>query len=674
MSAWPSRVALAVSLVLAQLVLAAPGSANLPPPVDVRVEGDVRVEAGGEEAWHPQRAFRIAWRNPVLGDAPPLVAVHYRVRDPAGAVAIGAKRLDWAATTIERLDVPSEPGVYTAEIWLEDANGNQGAPATAKLRFDDRRPGGVELIANPSWFGRAAFPLSIRIGQPSGAPPLSGIRGYAVSVAPPPGRSPCAAPGRCTDAETDLLNGAGGGSYPIADLPEGISYLQAVAVSGSGMPSATAGHAVLRVDKTSPSTRLDGASTGWANHPVGLTVTATDGGSGMAPAAGAASPFTAIAIDGGAPSTSPGASVSAVVISEGVHRIAHYARDLAGNVDDGGSSNGVPNPAPATALVRIDREPPSVSFVNTQDPLDPELVRARIGDSMSGPDPNRGGIGVRMAGSGDRFEPLPASPSASGRLSARWDSDAYPAGEYEFRAIGYDAAGNSTATTRRANDTAMVLSSPLKTTTTLRASFRGEVLRRTVPYGRGLLVSGLLTSAAGAPLSRMPVRIVERLAPAVTQAVRVSTVTTGPDGAFAIRLAPGPSREISAVFDGSPTLSHSSGRSVRLGVRSGVRLRVSSTQARIGGPPLVFRGQVAADPGTIPAGGKSVQLQFRLPGLPWSEFRTIQTDARGRFRYAYRFSDDDSRGARFQFRAYAPTQDNWPYEPGGSQPVIVRGR
>jgi hypothetical protein len=69
-----------------------------------------------------------------------------------------------------------------------------------------------------------------------------------------------------------------------------------------------------------------------------------------------------------------------------------------------------------------------------------------------------------------------------------------------------------------------------------------------------------------------------------------------------------------------------------------------------------------------------VQLQFRLDDLAWSEFRTVQTDRRGRFRYAYRFSDDDSRGARFKFRAYAPAQESWPYEPGGSQPLIVRGR
>lgn len=667
MNARARRAALAAFLVLAQLVLVAPALADLPPPVDVRVEG-------GEDAWHPQRAFRVVWRNPPLGDAGPIVAVHYRVRNPAGAVAVGTRRLGWPATAIDWLEVPDVPGAYTAEIWLEDANGQQGEPATAKLRFDDRRPGTVEPVADPNWLGRTAFPLTVRIGRPGGAAPASGIRGYAVSVGPGAGRSPCAAADRCADAEIDLLGGAGDGHFPIADLPEGVNHLQAVAVSGSGMTSVTPGRAVLRVDKTSPVTSLHGAPAGWTNQPVSLTVTATDDGSGMAAAVGAPPPFTAIAIDGGAPATSPGASASAVVIGEGVHRVAHYARDLAGNVDDGGTGNGVRNPAPAIALIRIDHEPPRLAFLNSQDPSDPESIRVRIADSASGPDPGRGWIGVRRAGSGDRFEPLPAAPSAGGELGARWDSDAYPTGEYEFRAVGYDVAGNSAVTTRRANGAAMVLSSPLKATTNLNAAFRGGVLRRTVPYGRGLLVSGRLTSGASAPLSRAPARIVERFAAGGATAIRVSTVTTDPDGAFAIRLAPGPSREIAVVFDGTPTLSRSTSPSVRLGVRSGVRLRVSSARARIGGPPLVFRGQVAADPGTIPPGGKSVQLQFRLPGLPWSEFRTIQTDARGRFRYAYRFSDDDSRGARFQFRAYAPAQSNWPYEPGGSHPVVVQGR
>jgi hypothetical protein len=110
-----------------------------------------------------------------------------------------------------------------------------------------------------------------------------------------------------------------------------------------------------------------------------------------------------------------------------------------------------------------------------------------------------------------------------------------------------------------------------------------------------------------------------------------------------------------------------------LSVHSHVVLHVSASVAQIGGPPLVFRGKVASQSAVIPADGKVVQLQFRLPGLPWSEFRSIRTGPNGRFRYAYRFSDDDSRGVRFQFRAYAPAQAGWPFEPAGSLPVSVLG-
>ena len=93
----------------------------------------------------------------------------------------------------------------------------------------------------------------------------------------------------------------------------------------------------------------------------------------------------------------------------------------------------------------------------------------------------------------------------------------------------------------------------------------------------------------------------------------------------------------------------------------------------VGGRPIVFSGRVLSRGAEVPASGKAVQLQFRLPGLPWSEFRTIRTDGGGRFRYAYRFADDDSRGVRFQFRAFAPAQAGWPFKPAGSTPVRVLG-
>jgi hypothetical protein len=682
------RAALAtvVANVATLLVLAAPAAGALPPPSELEVQG-------GEDSWHPKRAFHLRWRNP-RGVA----AVRFRIRDPLGAVAIATRRLGWAATETV-VEVPA-PGAYTAEVWLEDASGAQGTAATARLRFDDARPGATAPIPTAAWIGRTGFPLTIRLQPPRGEKPLSGIRGYAVSVGKAPGADPCAAPDRCTEAETDLHDGAGSNSFLIAELPEGTTYVHAVAVSGAGMRSATTGRAVLWIDKTDPVTRLRGAPSGWTNRAVTLVATATDSGSGMM-RGGGATPFTAIQVDGGTPVVAAGDVVSASLIAEGEHAVAYYARDRAGNVDDGGSVNGVPNRRPPIARVRIDRTSPSVSFANAQDPLDPELIRVRVADSLSGPESRRGRIGLRRAGSGDRFAPLPAEPAPAGELRARWDSDSYPTGEYEFEATGFDLAGNSTVTTRRANGIEMTLSNPLKATTTLSAAFGGRALhrwrctrqrgrrrcrrqvirqlslrptRRTVPYGRGVLLSGLLRNGAGSPLGgREPVRFVEALAGDRGPAVRQSTAWTDAGGAFVFRLPPGPSREVTVVFDGSPRLARSTSRRLSLRVRSVVRLHASSAIARIGGAPLVFRGRVAAAPGTIPPEGKSVELQFRLPGLDWSEFRTIRTDRHGRFRYAYRFSDDDSRGARFQFRAYAPAQDGWPYEPAGSLPVLVRG-
>ncbi len=169
-------------------------------------------------------------------------------------------------------------------------------------------------------------------------------------------------------------------------------------------------------------------------------------------------------------------------------------------------------------------------------------------------------------------------------------------------------------------------------------------------------------------------RIVERFAAGAEPRERESIARTGAGGGFRIRLAPGPSREIVAIAPATATLQGSRSRTSALAVRGRVHLAVSSRVAKVGGRPIVFRGKVASAGAEMPADGRAVQLQFRLPGLPWSEFRTVRTDRRARFRYAYRFADDDSRGARFQFRAFVPAQAGWPFEPAGSLPVEVLGR
>jgi len=219
----------------------------------------------------------------------------------------------------------------------------------------------------------------------------------------------------------------------------------------------------------------------------------------------------------------------------------------------------------------------------------------------------------------------------------------------------------------------MTLSNPLKATTGLRAGFHRGRLKRAAPYGRRIRVAGRLTTGRSSPLPGMPVRIVERFAPGARPAIRVSTARTRPGGRFSHRLDPGPSRQIEVAFAGTRTLARSRAGELELRVRSRVRLRASARVATVGGAPVVFRGRVAGAGGSTPA-PESVQLQFRLAGTPWASFRTLKTDRRGRFRYRYSFSDDDSRGARFQFRAFVPSQQGWPFEPGGSRPVLVQGR
>lgn len=624
---------------------------------------------GGQETWHTSPGFEVHWTNPSDPSNPkisPVAAVHYRVRDEDGAVAIGEGRYlgpqEWLS-----FSVPRVPSRYTAEIWLEDATGFQGPAVNAMLLFDNARPAPAE--PQPAeWIAGNAIPYPVRIGHPATSP-ISGIVGYAVSVDSSPGGDPCAAADRCTESELDLHGGIGDDALTLTSLAEGTSYIHAVAVSGAWMKSSTVATAALHVDETLPVTKLEGVPSGWSDRPVTLTATAIDALSGMQ-ADGPSGPFTAIRVDDGTPAIASGGSVSATLIAEGEHEVAYYARDAAGNVNDGATSNGRRNAAPQTAVVKIDRSAPEVAFVNRQDPGEPELIRARVADPLSGADLSRGWIGIRPADSGRRFEPLPTE-AGEGGLRARWDSDAWPDGNYEFQATGYDVAGNSATTSRRGDGAAMALSNPLKTVTTLVAA---GGWKRPLAYGRGATFGGRLTTGPGAPLAGMAVRVVERFGPGASERERASTAWTDGEGRFAAPLAPGPSREVKAFFAGTPTLSRAATQPQPLLSQSGVRLRVSSKVATVGGRPIVFSGSVGAVGCAIPPAGKAVELQFRLPGLGWTEFRTVRTNAAGRFRYAYRFSDDDSRGVRFRFRAYAPAQGNWPYEPGGSRPVAVRGR
>lgn len=626
------------------------------------------TSAGGvSDRWQAEPFFLL---NPhrVPGLTEGGTSAVYRLLDPQGN-QIGSTIRRPRSNLIAVLEVPRVPGVYTVEGWLEDENGPLGPAGSELLRFDDAAPASP-LPTSPSRWLLGSEPALLKIGHPSEPFPLSGIRGYAISLDKGGGSSPCANPA-CSVEETDLPGGVGDDSISLGTLPEGTTFVRVAAVSGSGVASATV-TTEIKVDATRPTVSLQGVPTGWSNGPLRVTATAGDRLSGMA-AAGAGGPFTAIALDGGAPIIAPGDRTAAWVAGSGIHRLEYYARDAAGNLSSGGPEG----PPPAAASVRIDEEAPQLQFTRAQDPTDPERIEATVSDSLSGADPTRGSIRVRLAGTRAQFEELPTRVLGE-TLVARWDSDSHPPGKYEFLAIGFDLAGNLGHGTSRERGGQMVLVNPLKNPVVLTAGLAAGrrstwEQRSRIQHGQLVRFGGRLRSLGGAALADAPVAITEVFAVGSGLHQRKTLVRTRSDGTFSLVLPPGPSREVAASFAGSKVLSRASSPGAILAVQAAIRLRASAPMARIGGAPIVFSGRVG-QLGTETARGLPVELEYRYRGAGWRGFRTLEADARGRFRYAYRFSDDDSRGVRFQFRARVAGHEGWPYEPASSRPVSVTGR
>ncbi len=646
----------------------------------------------GGDYWHADNEFRVEWDpNPPTSF---VSVVRYAIRGAGRTLMPGfPEQTVENPVAVRVVRVPPVPGVYWFEAWDYHPNDvfPNGPAVAVPLFFDDARPPAPSISA-PAWVAPGS-PVPIHVAPPTGPLPVSGIQGYAVSIDAAAGASPCARADRCAPAEVDLTGGSGNEAISLPAPPEGIGYVHAVTVSGSGMDSATPATAPIGVDGTPPQVRLDGAPTGWTAGPVKVTALATDPLSGMAPG-GPGGPETAIEVDGGPPLLAPGSTASATVAGEGTHRVAYWGRDAVGNAGDGSLTFA----HPATTMVRIDETDPTVRFA-ASDPGDPERIEATVADRLSGPAAGSGEIEVRPAGSSGRFQPLPTE-AQRGRLVARWSSDDYPRGDYEFRAVGYDAAGNSAASTLGTGGAPLVLHNPVKRVARLAFGFGARQLvlqrctrtdgarrcRRTVahsfarrpasralPCCHGALVGGRLLDAGGEPLPGQSIDVVEAFARGARAATHTTPVTTDARGAFHVWLAPGPSRRVSAEFPGTHRLTRASGRELRLRVRAGVRLRVSTTRVRVGGAPVVFRGRIVHPEARIPPTGLPVQLEFRLPGMAWSEFRTLQTDSAGRFAYPYSFSDDDSAGVRFLFRAFVPATGNWAFAPATSRPLAVTG-
>ena len=369
------------------------------------------------------------------------------------------------------------------------------------------------------------------------------------------------------------------------------------------------------------------------------------------------------------------------LVRPGAHTLRIWLRDEA------------TNEAPSSAIsvpLRFDDVAPGIAFDGGGEATAgfPETVSATISDEHSGP--ASGTVHFRRLDA-QQWTELPAkfNPGESGKaqLVARLP-DSLSAGTYVFRAEATDAAGNSGATTRRADGTQMALRklppaarpparpAPPRDKARIFANLRWRGRRGTsltVPFGATVTLSGRLLSAAGAGLADRQLRVVSRPSRGALAPVRIDRVGTGEHGGFRLELGPGPSRKVSIAFLGSEQLEEATRSPLALRVRGGVDLSASPRRLRTG-QTLRLRGRVRAQGAPIPRRGKLVAIQYRESETGrWRPIMVVRTNHSGRFRARYRFRYISGE-ARIRLRAVALPEERWPYVPGASRSVLVRVR
>lgn len=339
------------------------------------------------------------------------------------------------------------------------------------------------------------------------------------------------------------------------------------------------------------------------------------------------------------------------------------------------------NAAPQTAVtlpLRFDDVPPKVAFAVPSGNGVPAFVQADLEDLDSGP---ASGTILYRRSDAPRWTELPTKLAPGdvgsvGHLVAAMPELGF--GTYVFRADAADSAGNTASSTLRSDGAEMAIRriapnvaprAKARLFARLRGGHgRGDAL--TVPFGGPALLSGRLTRADGAGVPGRTLRVVQHPSRGALAPLAVSTVTTGDQGGFELRLEPGPSRRVNVTFPGDGGLEEASRPPLELRVRSGVSLRVKPTELA-NGQVVKLSGRVRGRGAPIPRRGKLVAIQYLESRThSWRPVLVTRSDHGGRFRAHYRFHYITG-SASIRLRATALPEERWPYAPGSSRPVTV---
>jgi hypothetical protein len=193
---------------------------------------------------------------------------------------------------------------------------------------------------------------------------------------------------------------------------------------------------------------------------------------------------------------------------------------------------------------------------------------------------------------------------------------------------------------------------------------------RTSDYRRPDRVTGRLTTTAGEPISGALLDVSATAAGQGAKATWSASVRTGPTGEWTLTLPKGISSSTvrfayrSHVDDTIPAAT----ATLTLRVHADIGLRIAPRTTSVG-HTIMFSGTLHGAP--LPPGGKQLVLEASSGGK-WIEFRTITTDAKGRFHASYRFKFPGS--ITYRFRVLSPHEADFPFLAGTSNVVEVHER
>jgi hypothetical protein len=197
---------------------------------------------------------------------------------------------------------------------------------------------------------------------------------------------------------------------------------------------------------------------------------------------------------------------------------------------------------------------------------------------------------------------------------------------------------------------------------------RVGVLRptKTVGFGHGALVRGVLRNAAGQPVAGAELRLLVRELELGSRYADRGAITTTADGRFSFRITRGASRRVRIAYR---AYAGDAGLTAKSDVTLKTKARITlhaPRRVRSRGTAR-FRGSLRGRP--LPPRGVTLELQAYQRGHGWQTVKTTRTRRAGTYSTRYRFN---SGAGRFTFRVRLRPNDSYPYSLGRSRHVTVR--